>query len=65
MALETRRYGRKPGIAIAMETVLVLLALRPLELSWTLAPWGDKEEQKIHELMNAISRRLKDSCSIP
>lgn len=45
MALETGHHGRKPGIAVAMETVLVLLAFGPLELSWALAPW-DKEEIK-------------------
>lgn len=38
VALETRHHGRKPGIAVAMETVLVLLALGPLELSRALAP---------------------------
>lgn len=38
VAFETRYHGRKPGIAVAMETVLVLLALRPLELSRALAP---------------------------
>lgn len=44
MALKTRRHGRKPGIAVAMETVLVLLAFRPFIRSWALAPW---EEEKI------------------
>lgn len=43
MALKTRHHGRKPGIAVALETVLVLLAFRPLELSWALAPWEEKK----------------------
>lgn len=44
MALKARHHRRKPGIAIAMETVLVLLAFRSLKLSWALAPY--KEEKK-------------------
>lgn len=37
MALEARPYGRKPGVAVAMETVFGLLALGPLELRRALA----------------------------
>lgn len=40
MALEARHHGREPGVAVAVETVLVLLALWALELRWALAPLG-------------------------
>lgn len=55
VALKTRHHGREPGIAVSLETVLVLLALRPFELSWALAPWEEEEETKLHELVNAMN----------
>lgn len=47
VALETRHHGRKPGIAVSVETVLVLLALGPLELSRALAPWRYRGREEI------------------
>lgn len=54
MAFKTWHYGMKPSIAIAMETVLVLLALGALKLRRALASWGREGKKKdkikwIHE----------------
>lgn len=56
MAFKTWHYGMKPGIAIAMETVLVLLALGALKLWRALASWGreGKKKTKLNEFMNTI-----------
>lgn len=50
VALEAKHHGRKPGIAVTVETVLVLLALWALKLWWALAPlFGNKKDLKKKE----------------
>lgn len=48
VALEARHHRRKPGIAVAVETVLVLLALWALKLRWALASLvGGRKRQNL------------------
>lgn len=55
VALKAKHHRRKPGIAVAVETVLVLLALWALKLRWALASLvGRRKRKKKKEFMNTV-----------